>query len=84
MIENIIIEKLPQLFELHRIKACCQFRITRNSDLDIDEEAADLLVEIQRSIKKRKRGEPVRLELLKSCDQKTRDFLVKMLSIKQR
>ena len=83
LIENIIIEKLPQLFELHRIKACCQFRITRNSDLDIDEEAADLLVEIQRSIKKRKRGEPVRLELLKSCDQKTRDFLVKMLSIKE-
>lgn len=83
LIENIIIEKLPQLFELHRIKACCQFRITRNSDLDIDEEAADLLVEIQRSIKKRKRGEPVRLELLKSCDQKTRNFLVKMLSIKE-
>ena len=83
LMENIIIEKLPQLFELHRIKACCQFRITRNSDLDIDEEAADLLVEIQRSIKKRKRGEPVRLELLKSCDQKTRDFLVKMLSIKE-
>ena len=83
LIENIIIEKLPQLFELHRIKACCQFRIARNSDLDIDEEAADLLVEIQRSIKKRKRGEPVRLELLKSCDQKTRDFLVKMLSIKE-
>ena len=81
LIENIIIEKLSQLFELHRIKACCQFRITRNSDLDIDEEAADLLVEVQRSIKKRKRGEPVRLELLKSCDKKTRDFLVKMLSI---
>ena len=81
LIENIIIEKLSQLFELHRIKACCQFRITRNSDLDIDEEAADLLVEVQRSIKKRKRGEPVRLELLKSCDKKTRGFLVKMLSI---
>lgn len=81
LIENIIIEKLSQLFELHRIKACCQFRITRNSDLDIDEEAADLLVEVQRSIKKRKRGEPVRLELLKNCDKKTRGFLVKMLSI---
>lgn len=81
LIENIIIEKLSQLFELHRIKACCQFRITRNSDLDIDEEAADLLVEVQRSIKKRKRGEPVRLEILKNCDKKTRDFLVKMLSI---
>lgn len=83
LIENIIMEKLPMLFELHKIKACCQFRITRNSDLEIDEEAADLLVEVQRSIKKRKRGDPVRLELLKGCDKKTRDFLVKMLSINE-
>lgn len=82
-IEDIIIKKLPQLFELHKIKACCQFRITRNSDLEIDEEAADLLVEVQRSIKKRRRGEPVRLELLKGCDKKTREFLVKMLSMKE-
>lgn len=83
LIEDIIIKKLPQLFELHKIKACCQFRITRNSDLEIDEEAADLLVEVQRSIKKRRRGEPVRLELLKGGDKKTREFLVKMLSIKE-
>lgn len=83
LIEEIIIKKLPQLFELHKIKACCQFRITRNSDLEIDEEAADLLVEVQRSIKKRRRGEPVRLELLKGCDKKTREFLVEMLSMKE-
>lgn len=83
LIEDIITKKLPQLFELHKIKACCQFRITRNSDLEIDEEAADLLVEVQRSIKKRRRGEPVRLELLKGCDKKTRDFLVKMLSMRE-
>lgn len=83
LIEDIITKKLPQLFELHKIKACCQFRITRNSDLEIDEEAVDLLIEVQRSIKKRRRGEPVRLELLKGCDKKTRDFLVKMLSMRE-
>lgn len=83
LIENIIIEKLQLLFEMHKIKAYCQFRITRDSDLEIDEEAADLLAEVQRSIKKRKRGEPVRLELLKGCDKKTKEFLVKMLSIKE-
>lgn len=83
LIEDIITQKLPQLFELHKIKACCQFRITRNSDLEIDEEAVDLLVEVQRSIKKRRRGEPVRLELLKGCDKKTREFLVRMLSMRE-
>lgn len=83
LIENVIMEKLPKLFELHKIKACSQFRITRNADLEIDEEAADLLTEVQRSIKKRKRGEPVRLELLKKCDKKTKEFLKKMLAIKE-
>ncbi len=83
LIENIIIDKLPQLFELHKIKACCQFRITRNSDLEIDEEASDLLMEVQKSIKKRKRGDLVRLELIRHCDSQTRKFLVKMLAVRE-
>ena len=59
------------------------FRITRNSDLDIDEEAEDLMLAIQKSIKKRKRGRPVRLELLQKCDPETKAFLVEMLDVKE-
>ncbi len=83
LIENIIIDKLEKLFDLHRIKACCQFRVTRNSDLEIDEEAQDLLAEVQRSIKKRKRGKPVRLEILRKCDTKTKNFLIDMLDMEK-
>lgn len=50
------------------------FRVTRNADLSIDEEAEDLLQEIQKSIKKRKRGRPVRLEINAKCDEETRRF----------
>ena len=81
LLENVIIYKMEELFELHEIKACCPFRLTRNSDLEIDEESEDLLIEIQKSIKKRKRGRPVRLEILQKCDAETRDFLVEMLGI---
>ena len=81
LLEDIITEKLPQLFELYEIKASCPFRVTRNSDLDIDEESADLMQAIEKSIKKRKRGRPVRLEILQKCDPETKEFLVKTLEV---
>ena len=81
LLENIITDKLSELFELYKIQACCPFRITRDSDLDIDEEADDLMEEIERSIKKRKRGDPVRLEIMSKCDEALKNFLVDMLNV---
>lgn len=83
LLEDIIIDQIEQLFELHEIKACTLFRLTRNSDIDIDEEAEDLLVEMVKSIKKRKRGRPVRVEILQKSDRETRHFLSDMLQIKE-
>lgn len=84
LLEDLIAEHLSQLFELHEIKAVCPFRITRNSDLEIDEEVDNLLTEIEKSIRKRKRGKPVRLEISTRCDAQTRDFLVNMLDINEK
>lgn len=81
LLENIIIHKLGELFELNEIRSACTFRITRSSDLDIDEDTEDLLIEIQKFIKKRKRGKPVRLELSKGHDHETELFLREMLEI---
>ncbi|HHZ06121.1 MAG TPA: RNA degradosome polyphosphate kinase [Clostridiales bacterium] len=81
LLENIIMYKLQELFELYKIVAYTPFRITRDSDLEIDEEADDLLIEIQNSIKKRKRGKPVRLEISKKCDSELREFLVSTLEV---
>lgn len=83
-LEDIIIDRLSVLFELHPIKASCLFRITRDGDLDIDEEAEDLLVEIQESIKKRKKSSPVRLEISKECDKHTKKFLTNMIGVEER
>ncbi len=84
MLEDIIIDHLSDLFELCRILAWCPFRITRDSDLDIDEEADDLLVEIEHSLKKRQRGDPVRLELVSKCDEKLKAFLIEMLEVQDK
>ena len=83
LLEDVITYKLESLFELNEIQASCPFHITRNSDLEIDEEAEDLLSEIKKSIKRRKRGKPVRLELLQRCDKETKEFLIEMLEIQK-
>lgn len=83
LLERIIIHMLEDLFELHDIKAATPFRITRNSDLEIDDEAEDFLGEVEKSIKKRKRGRPVRLEINSGCDKATKKFLTEMLRIKE-
>ncbi len=81
MLEDLIISKLSELFELYKIQAYCPFRITRDSDLDIDEDADDLLVEIEHSLKKRQRGDPVRLEIISKCDEALKKFLIDMLDV---
>ncbi len=83
LLEDIIIDNLSELFELHSIKAACPFRVTRDSDLEIDEEAEDFMSEVKKSIKRRKRGRPVRLELLQKCDKDLRSFLIDQLKIKK-
>ena len=72
---------LENIIELFRIKSFCPFRITRDSDLDIDEDTDDLLSEIEKSIKQRRRGKPIRLEISSKCDRQLRDFLIEMLDV---
>lgn len=83
LLEEVIIAYLPKLLETHEVKAVSLFRITRNADLSINEEAEDLLQEIQKSIKKRKRGRPVRLEIHTKCDEETRRFLIGALDVRE-
>ena len=83
MLEDIITDHISELFELYKIQAYCPFRITRDSDLDIDEDADDLLVEIEHSLKKRQRGDPVRLEMVSKCDDALKEFLINMLDVEK-
>ncbi len=82
--EEIIKRFAGKLFEGHTIKEAYMFRITRNSDLTIDEEdAEDLLVEIEKSIKRRKWGEPVRLEISKDIDRHLESVLIDFLKLEE-
>ena len=64
MLEEIIERNIGKLFLSNDVVCAHPYRIMRNADLSIDEdEAEDLLVEIQKQLKKRQWGEVIRLEV---------------------
>ncbi|MDZ5712921.1 RNA degradosome polyphosphate kinase [Jeotgalibacillus haloalkalitolerans] len=64
LLEDVIKYFLNRLFVGYQVNASLLFRITRNADLTIHEEGArDLLLEIEKELKKRKWGAAVRLEI---------------------
>jgi polyphosphate kinase len=64
LLEEIIVANISQLFPGHTVVHASLLRVTRNSDLLIDEdETGDLMVEMEKSIKKRRMGDPVRIEI---------------------
>lgn len=60
------------------------FRVTRDADLDIDDDAEDLLAEVVKSLKKRKKGAAVRLEISSSASRTTMNLLKKELLLEER
>ena len=64
LLEEVIERNMKKLFLGYDIVCAHPYRIMRNAELGIDEdEAADLLVEISKKLKKRQRGEVIRLEV---------------------
>ncbi|HEY1906349.1 MAG TPA: polyphosphate kinase 1 [Myxococcaceae bacterium] len=83
-LEALISANLDQLFPGMQILAVHPFRITRDMDIEImEEEAHDLLVTIDREIRRRKFGAVVRLEVHPDTPQRIREFLLSKLEIEE-
>ena len=81
-LEDVIRVHCRQLFHGYKIQSVAPFRITRNADLFIDEEEADDLVEeVERSLRQRKRGRAVRLEITSSDSKELKNFLLTELRL---
>ncbi|MEL6686970.1 MAG: RNA degradosome polyphosphate kinase [Pseudomonadota bacterium] len=75
-IEEVIAHFMPDLFPDSDIGSQGLFRITRDSDIAIDEEAEDLVRHFEFLLKERRRGRVIRLELNEGIDPDLRQFLV--------
>ena len=84
LLEEIIEKNIEKLFLNYDIVCVHPFRIMRNADLTIEEdEAADLLKEIEKQLKKRQWGQAIRLEVEADIDKKLLKFIEKELKIKE-
>ncbi len=82
LLEQIIEKNIGKLFLNNKVLCAYPYRVMRNADLPIDEdEAADLLKEIQKQLKKRQWGEVIRLEVESGINGKLLRFLKEELKV---
>ncbi len=84
LLEEMIARNMSQLFLSYDVLCVHPYRIMRNADLTIDEdEASDLLKEIQKQLKKRQWGEVIRLEVDEKMDKRLLKILKREFEIRE-
>lgn len=84
LLEQMIERNISKLFLNCKVVCAYPYRIMRNADLPIDEdEAEDLLKEIQKQLKMRQWGEVIRLEIEDKMDEKLLSILKRELNISE-
>ena len=82
LLEQVIEMNIQKLFLNYKVICAYPYRIMRNADLSIDEEdAADLLKEIQKQLKQRQWGEVIRLEVEDGMDKRLLKTLKKAMHV---
>ena len=83
-LEDILSTFAERFFLGCEILETTPFRVTRDADLDIDDDAEDLLAEVVKSLKKRRKGAAVRLELHEAASRMVRSLLMTELQLEEK
>lgn len=84
-LEDVINFYSQAFFNGYRVLSSLTFRVTRDADLEIDEEESqNLLREMERSLKQRRHGDVVRLEVVESKERDLLAFLLKSLQLSKK
>jgi polyphosphate kinase len=82
-LSSILHAHVGELFAGMEVLGCYQFRVTRNSDLFVDEEEVkNLRISLQGELPQRHFGDAVRLEVADNCPQELADFLLLQFELK--
>lgn len=81
MLSSIIHEHVSELFPGMSANGCFQFRVTRNADMNVDEDAEDLALALKGELLSRRYGAAVRLEVADNCPRHIIDYLLKQFGL---
>jgi polyphosphate kinase len=82
-LEDVIAHHLDALFPGMEIVDYDVFRVTRDADLEVSDDAADLLQAVEDELRRRRFGEIVRVEIGSSCSERLREELVGLLGVRE-
>lgn len=80
-LEELILMQLEQLFPGYELKGHCAFSVLRDSDLEVEDEAEDLVREFEVALKRRRRGEVIRLKISTQAPTALRTAIMAEFSI---
>ncbi|MEM0944693.1 MAG: polyphosphate kinase 1, partial [Pseudomonadota bacterium] len=80
-VETLLELFLDQLFPGYEAQGRCLFRVLRDSDLEIEEEAEDLMREFETALKRRRRGEAIRLKMTDDSPAGLKDLIRRELDV---
>jgi polyphosphate kinase len=80
-LEELILMHLEQLFPGYALKGHCSFSVLRDSDLEVEDESEDLVREFEVALKRRRRGEVIRLKISDNAPQALRDDIMVEFSV---
>ncbi|MBD3680114.1 MAG: RNA degradosome polyphosphate kinase [Rhodobacteraceae bacterium] len=81
-LEELLRIHLSSLFPGYREAGSCTFRVLRDSDIEVEEEAEDLVREFEVALKRRRRGEVVRLNISEGAPDALRNVIMHELHVK--
>ncbi|HUB72985.1 MAG TPA: polyphosphate kinase 1 [Solirubrobacteraceae bacterium] len=82
-LEDVIANHLDALFPGMEIVDYDVFRVTRDADLEVSDDAADLLQAVEDELRRRRFGEIVRVEVGTGCSQRLHDALINLLAVEE-